>query len=62
MAVFRRDMDAGFEALRDELKEEMTRGFARIDRRIDDLTTSVMALAETVGQVKGWTEALTTTG
>ena len=59
-AGLRRGMDSGFAALRRELKEEMSRGFARIDRRIDDLTTSVFALAESVGLVKGRTEVLTT--
>ena len=47
---------------RQELKEEMSHGFARTDRRIDNLTTSVIALAETVGQVKGRTEVLNATG
>jgi predicted negative regulator of RcsB-dependent stress response len=71
IAALRRDMNAGFAALReeskgdiaalrDELKEEMSLGFARTDRRSDQLTTSVIALAESVGQVKGRTEVLTT--
>lgn len=47
---------------RQELKEEMSHGFARTDRRIDHLTASVVALAESVGQVKGRTEVLAATG
>ena len=63
IGVLRGDMDAGFAALRGELKgdigvlrEEMSRGFARID----NLTASVIALSESVGQVKGRTEVLVT--
>lgn len=40
----------------------MSHGLARTDRRMDDLTTSALALAESVGQVKGRTETLKATG
>ena len=46
--------------VRDELKEDMRRGFARADRRSDNLTAILLALAESVGQVKGRAEVLTT--
>ena len=55
-----RELRGEIAATRQELKEEMSHGFARTDRRIDNLTTSVVALAETVGQVKGRTEFLAT--
>ncbi len=57
-----RELRGEIAATRQELKEEMSHGFARTDRRVDNLTASVLALAETVGQVKGRTEALTATG
>ena len=44
------------------VKEETSRESARTDRRVDDLTTSMIALTETVGQVKGRTETLKATG
>ena len=47
-------------AVRDELKADMSSGFARMDRRFDNLTAGLVALAESVGQVKGRTEVLTT--
>lgn len=59
-AALRRDMNAGFTALRDELKADMTFGFAHVDRRFDNLTAVLVALAESFGQVKGRAEVLTT--
>ncbi len=47
-------------AVRDELKADMSSGFARMDRRFDNLTAGLVALAESVGQVKGRTEVLAT--
>ena len=62
VVVLRDDLDREIVATRQELKEEMKHGFSRTDRRIDNLTTSVLALAESVGQVKGRTEVLKATG
>ena len=42
------------------LREEMNAGFARTEARIDQLTTAVINLAESLGQVKGRTEVLVT--
>lgn len=71
----RQDMNAGFAELRQEtakLRQEMNAGFAelrreirssaeRTDARIDQLTTTVVNLAESLGQVKGRTETLIAT-
>ncbi len=64
-AGLRADMSANTAALREEmnantaaLREEMNAGFARTEARIDQLTTAVINLAESLGQVKGRTEVL----
>ena len=64
-AVLREEMNANTAALREEmnantaaLREEMNAGFARTEARIDQLTTAVINLAESLGQVKGRTEVL----
>lgn len=57
-----RELRGEIAALRRELKEETSRESARTDRRVDDLTTSMIALTEIVGQVKGRTEVLKATG
>ena len=64
-AALREEMNANTAALREEmnantaaLREEMNAGFARTDTRIDQLTTAVINLAESLGQVKGRTEVL----
>ena len=62
IAETRQELRGEIAETRQELKEEMSRGFARTDRRMGDLTTSVIALAETVGQAKGRTETLKATG
>ena len=61
IAETRQELRGEIAETRQELKEEMSRGFTRTDRRMDNLTTSVIALAETVGQSKGRTEVLATT-
>ena len=53
-AGLRADMSAEIAALR----EETNAGFARTEARIDQLTTAVINLAESLGQVKGRTEVL----
>ena len=64
-AGLREEMNANTAALREEmnantaaLREEMNAGFARTEARIDQLTTAVINLAESLGQVKGRTEVL----
>ena len=64
-AGLRADMSAEIAALREEmnantaaLREEMNAGFARTEARIEQLTTAVINLAESLGQVKGRTEVL----
>ena len=64
-AALRDEMNANTAALRDEinantaaLRDEMNAGFSRTDARIDQLTTAVINLAESLGQVKGRTEVL----
>ena len=64
-AALRDEMSANTAALRDEinantaaLRDEMNAGFSRTDARIDQLTTAVINLAESLGQVKGRTEVL----
>ena len=64
-AALREEMNANTAALREEmnantaaLREEMNAGFARTEARIDQLTTAVINLAESLGQVKGRTEVL----
>ena len=59
------DMRADHAGLREEmnantaaLREEMNAGFARTEARIDQLTTAVINLTESLGQVKGRTEVL----
>ena len=61
IAETRQELKGEIAETRQELKEEMSRGFARTDRRMGNLTTSVIALAETVGEAKGRTEVLTST-
>ena len=63
IAAPREEMNANIAALREEmnantaaLREEMNAGFARTEARIDQLTTAVINLAESLGQVKGRTE------
>ena len=65
--ALREEMHANTAALREEmhantaaLREEMHAGFARTEARIDQLTTAVINLAESLGQVKGRTEVLVT--
>ena len=74
-AKLREDMNTGFIEFRQEtarLRQEMNTGFAelrqeirasaeRTDARIDQLTTTVVTLAESLGQVKGRTESLIAT-
>ena len=62
-AALRKEMNDGFAALRKEmndgfaaLREEIRTSSARTDTRIDQLTTAVINLAESLGQVKGRTE------
>ena len=64
-AALRKEMNDGFAALRKEmndgfaaLREEIRTSSARTDTRIDQLTTAVINLAESLGQVKGRTEVL----
>ena len=64
-AALRKEMNDGFAALREEmndgfaaLREEIRTSSARTDTRIDQLTTAVINLAESLGQVKGRTEVL----
>ena len=64
-AELRKEMAEGAAALRKEmaegaatLREEIRISSARLDTRIDQLTTSVINLAESLGQVKGRTEVL----
>ena len=64
-AALRKEMNDGFAALREEMKdgfaalrEEIRTSSARTDTRIDQLTTAVINLAESLGQVKGRTEVL----
>ena len=64
-AALRDEMNANTAALRDEinantaaLRDEINAGFSRTDARIDQLTTAVINLAESLGQVKGRTEVL----
>ena len=64
-AALRDEMSANTAALRDEinantaaLRDEINAGFSRTDARIDQLTTAVINLAESLGQVKGRTEVL----
>ena len=66
-AALRKEMNENTAALREEmnantaaLREEMNAGFARTEARIDQLTTAVINLAESLGQVKGRTEVLVT--
>ncbi len=73
--ALREEMNAGFAELRREtakLREDMNTGFAelrkeirssaeRTDTRIDQLTATVINLAESLGQVKGRTETLVAT-
>ena len=53
-AALRKEMNDGFAALREEIRTSS----ARTDTRIDQLTTAVINLAESLGQVKGRTEVL----
>ena len=64
-AALRDEINANTAALRDEinantaaLRDEINAGFSRTDARIDQLTTAVINLAESLGQVKGRTEVL----
>ena len=71
----RKEMNAGFAEHREEtarLREDMNTGFGelrkeirssaeRTDARIDQLTATVINLAESLGQVKGRSEALVAT-
>ena len=71
----RQEMNAGFAEHREEtarLREDMNTGFGelrkeirssaeRTDARIDQLTATVINLAESLGQVKGRSEALVAT-
>ena len=54
IAALRKEMNDGFAALREEIRTSS----ARTDARIDQLTTAVINLAESLGQVKGRTEVL----
>ena len=65
IAALRAEMADGNAALRAEiadgnaaLRAEIRAGFARSDARVDQLTTAVIGLAESLGQVKGRTEVL----
>ena len=74
-ATLRQEMNAGFTELRQEtakLRQDMNTGFTelrqeirasaeRTDARIDQLTTTVINLAESLGQAKGRTETLIAT-
>ena len=74
-AKLRQEMNAGFTELRQEtakLRQDMNTGFTelrqeirasaeRTDARIDQLTTTVINLAESLGQAKGRTETLIAT-
>ena len=57
IATLRKEMNDGFAVLREELRASS----ARSDTRIDQLTTAVLNLAESLGQVKGRTEVLVAT-
>ena len=54
IATLRKEVNDGFAALREEIRTSS----ARTDTRIDQLTTAVINLAESLGQVKGRTEVL----
>ena len=61
----REEMNAGFATHREEMKaetlalrQEIRTSSSRTDTRIDQLTTAVINLAESLGQVKGRTEVL----
>ena len=63
----REEIKAGFAAHREEMKaetlalrQEIRTSSSRTDTRIDQLTTAVINLAESLGQVKGRTEVLVT--
>ena len=56
IAALRKEMNDGFAALREEIRTSS----ARTDARIDQLTTAVINLAESLGQVKSRTEVLVT--
>ena len=53
----RQEMKAGFTELRKEIRSSAE----RTDARIDQLTTTVVNLAESLGQAKGRTETLVAT-
>ena len=55
--TLRQETNAGF----DKLRQETNEGFARTDARIDLQTTTIINLAEGLGEVKGRTEALAAT-
>ena len=63
--ALRQEMNAGFATHREEMKaetlalrQEIRTSSSRTDTRIDQLTTAVINLAESLGQVKGRTEVL----
>ena len=56
-AEHRDDMNAGFAGLRKEIRSSAE----RTDARIDQLTATVITLAESLGQVKGRSETLIAT-
>ena len=56
-AKLRQDMNTGFT----ELRQEIRASAERTDARIDQLTTTVINLAESLGQAKGRTETLIAT-
>ena len=67
-ARLREDMNAGFTELRQEmhagfteLRQEIQSSGERTDARIDQLTTTVINLAESLGQARGRTETLIAT-
>lgn len=67
--ALRTDMSTQITALREEirtgiteLREETRTSSARIDARIDQLTTAVINLSESLGEVRGRTEVLVATG
>ncbi|MCY3806051.1 MAG: hypothetical protein OXG55_00480 [bacterium] len=60
-AKLREEMNTGFAELRKEIRQEIRSSAERTDSRIDQLTATVINLAESLGQMKGRTETLVAT-
>jgi len=60
-AKLREEMNAGFAELRKEIRQEIRSSAERTDARIDQLNSTVINLAESLGQMKGRTETLVAT-